>query len=788
MGDNGKIVSSRDFFAKYGLAEEGGMRLDRDPALPGVQNPQFAEAEIAADYNSLSSEEKYAVFTLLKDRHETELLKKLIDKNIYSENPEYGSDKEWVARYFSDLNAFTDQIKGMKGEGRDIWDIRLSLEYGLYVYNGRIEGLQGKLMDYGHQPWEIEGMRSSVMESLGQLYRDTGPAYWDSDGDSYFDRSDADPYYPAVNRDTDGDGAGDSIDRDITNGQEWSGMKPGESLKSQGCDVGRNEDGSFEITIRIHLEASDECRDKEGIHQKITDPEFRATKAKEMEDFFKEHLAEDAKGFRLNVEFVEDGEDAHHTVEVTDKIIKDKNFRSNAGEWHISEFDHPGVPTHETMHLLGLPDLYHEGLVDGMMRDRTFSPGFTELEPRNIMGSDYTTSQIYGRDLKKIVSNARKQLARNAEAGQHWMEAREESRAGGRDAETGPASQLIGGIDGFLEFQEETVDETDDDWGRGMSLLNSGIALIQEDPENAELLVRLQRLSSRLKGNPQLNKILDYFNHESVISKLDDGQRWRICELFVEAGRSGDAIRIMKSLAQREPDKFLYETVDFMRGKKLYQEAFDLIDSVDRSFDLRRNLDLIKVELLCDMNRTDEAKTLFRECAESLIGTQSGVNNDESLENKIQIAKFALRLRLYDSAKEYYTAAAADAIASGNIDQLTELTAWLATEERTALKESGLSATYEKICKEILKKNPYDISAYMDLVWNAYDQGDEKKAADYVGKLSAVVREIEDTHLLDAYMPEDKDELLEKFHLEHLQPERRADFLNLLKKSGLLES
>lgn len=408
-----KTLQLSEFIQKYsvdGASLDKLFALDQDLVRPGFQNPNFKAEEIVADYNALSAGDRYIVFNIFSKRGDIELMKQIVDCEAPQSSNLYpllaGGIDPWKEK-------LVDQVK----KGADVWAIRLGLAEGLFKYDTMLAAMQEVYIAEQKPATDIAGIRLHVFNKLKGLYGDmqpkdgSGSIYWDTDGDFspyvslasmeiYFDHKDADPLDVYVNQDNDGDGVTDSADAGDADPNVWSHMAPATMLKTKRFDVVRAQDGSHTILLRIYLKPAEGSGNT--LAEMLGDQELLDKTAASIEDYFQEHLEKGASGLALDIQFVNDAAAAHQVVEVSD----DNKFRACSIKWRAATLSQPYVMTHEVMHLLGLPDRYHEGLVDGKLRDHTLAPGFVMIDPMNLMSQESDTSVIRASQVKTIIALA----------------------------------------------------------------------------------------------------------------------------------------------------------------------------------------------------------------------------------------------------------------------------------------------------------------------------------------------------------------------------------------------
>lgn len=224
------------------------------------------------------------------------------------------------------IDDFVDWLEGLLGGGDE---------------GGGEAGDGGGDADEGDEPEEEE---VDDTDTDGDGVRDAEDAFplnyhesTDTDGDGVGDESDAFPEDPDETRDSDCDGVGDNADEEfdgeVTTTVEypWSDGRYGWTSR---FDLTTTGEGEYTATVRIYLDGP-------------RDDEREADWEETTEDMWSQENLE------VDVEFVDDEDDAHTTVDVDEGA-----GRANAGQWFTE--DGGLTAAHEIGHHLGLVDEYED--------------------------------------------------------------------------------------------------------------------------------------------------------------------------------------------------------------------------------------------------------------------------------------------------------------------------------------------------------------------------------------------------------------------------------------------
>lgn len=431
MGDD---LTLKGFMLKYGL-DKGWVPLDQDPNTADVQNQNIDIPTFLTDFNSLSYEDRFVFFKLLEKHSEHELLK-IISGRLPDQDIDKDSLMKQVRRFREDMQAKTGttdyflrparEHSNQPKEMPNKWEIRYEIEKGLYSIGSMLSTAQALYVRKQQVSEVIEDLRNQVGDELRELYRvigfdgdlslcnlPSGSLYFDSDDDFdpetppnqrdlYFDDKDFASMDRSEFKDSDGDGIGDNADIEPNNAAVWSGIKEGEMISVPGlCDVTRDKDDRYKITIRIHFVAADDLNSKQ--RSEMLNEEYLSQLVKSINEAYIKHREEGAESIDLDVQFVNRQQDAHHTV----WLSGDDVYRLNYILWGSKILRFPWCILHEVMHLLGLPDLYHEIAVHGGIRDHTMQPGLRMIDRANIMAEGLDIIRL--QQLKGIIVRCSKQ-------------------------------------------------------------------------------------------------------------------------------------------------------------------------------------------------------------------------------------------------------------------------------------------------------------------------------------------------------------------------------------------
>lgn len=395
-----EIKTYGDFVAKYGL-DDSWQSFDEDKTLPGFQNKKFRLEEIISDFNSLSNEDRFVLFRQFRGRHERELLRAITGTTSHVD----------AENLMNAVGQFKSNVYGKLFGRKDRWEIRFEIAKGLFAIEDMLEMAQANFVKTQEPVEAFTQLREKIFREMVELYRCTGsdfPGCSSTGGNMYFDTDDDFTRYADSKErelffdDKDSNPLDPWEHVDLTT--QWRGLSPSESVSVRNlCDVKRDKDGRYQITVKIHLKPAEDLKD-ERMRAKLQEPQYLEWKARLINHFYETHRDADAANIVLDVRFVLDPKEAHHTVEVSGNNY----YRSHSGQWQsdILYNSEAGVMLHEVMHSLGLPDYYHETAVDSGIRDRTFRPGFVLIDPENIMNGTPPEPKIRAIQMRHIIYSA----------------------------------------------------------------------------------------------------------------------------------------------------------------------------------------------------------------------------------------------------------------------------------------------------------------------------------------------------------------------------------------------
>lgn len=362
------IKSAEDFFAKYNL-ESASASIDHDLQIEGVQS-NVETATIIEDFNSLPSPNRYAVFVRLERGGDKELLKKITGfKWTMDDVKQHG------------LMPIQDQLKNMRAELKtgELWEKRLAIVQNLFalgelaIFCSSTKACAEKLFHSDALSQETS-TKYFIEDELADIYRHSGKLLWDTDGD--FDPLQPDEWeYAFDHKDILPLDKDCKIDSDIL-----FNFPVGESAEIVGGDVKRTSENEFEISMTLYVKA-DETGNEKAIKEKCLNEGYLQDLKKRIEDQFNRTVEKGKYKFRFNVTFQMAGPEDYSAVQFTDRNIQ----RGHAYLWDARILNSPPLLLHETFHHLGFPDYYSEAVVDGGIREFTFKPGYSVIEPNHLM-------------------------------------------------------------------------------------------------------------------------------------------------------------------------------------------------------------------------------------------------------------------------------------------------------------------------------------------------------------------------------------------------------------------
>lgn len=781
-----RITQLSDFIAKYsadGKSLDKIFSLDQDLATPGFQNSSFKAEEVIADYRELAPQDRFIIFNIFKKRGDTELMKQLVG---------YGSSPLTnLYPLLNGLDKFKEDLMFDLKTGKDDWSVRLNLAEGLFKYGAMLATIQEQYVGEQRPATAIAELRLLVFNKLKDLYGEVQPAdgsgskYWDTDGDfspyvekaameNYFDHKDADPLNPKIVADSDGDGVDDDNDADSKDKKIWSHIGPASTIKTNFFDVIRAEDGSHTIVIRIFLKPVNGSGD--DLAEQLADPAFLEKTSQAIESYYIGHLETGAEDIKLDVQFVTDEKQAHRVVEVSDNNY----FRACSTKWRAEVFKKPEVMTHEVMHLLGLPDYYHEGLVDGKLRDHTLEPGFVKIDPLNLMNNEADDSIIRGWQVRRIVAGAWSYRIRGEDA-------RPAKKAGLDDDGLIPDNKIFGSKPKQPKSKIELLKESLRFEWMEVFIFKGKIPLADLEATFDEIKIMADKhlkdvglqvmlvQSAYLCGKKELADSLLSLLLQKKQLPPDSEEVGSIADIAWDMGRKQDALAFLKpysgksQMASELYVEYLYRVSDF---KELRTATYALLKKWPDSYDGHKYLAYLAIEdgdfarMRVEFKRTEEldefggmdidsivkrliAKGYIAEAKSFYLDEQLDPRSGSELSKAITLKHYASMLNQAGMSAEAILYFKEAYLLSAKVDGGQPATRECFNAYVAALKGLGSHEELVKLYQGILAADPYAMDKQFSLT-NVYILAQQyDKAARQIVDMIIVTKTVRDGHKLD---------------------------------------
>ncbi|GEM_PF-6343786 len=374
-------ITPKEFLDRYTITLQ-----DTDPFAPGIQSdtPELLGEALDVFQHSTSSQEKYEILRSFEDRKQWETLRYLTRNK--------GAPQEEI---FLNINSILDHYKDEDHffDNSDPWSARTSiytslLSLKLFLVSKKTEAVnQGDPWIYHHAATEIRSSLDSVYEYVAKRGLLT---LFDTDQDGVFDDVDLFPL-EVDPPDEDKDGVENTYDPKPQEASQWNPLPNNTLVETEKFDMIRKGEKTT-LTVKIYLEADADI-------QKLEVNSFKRKTKALAEAFFMKQREANGDDIRLKMVFVDDPLFAHHQV-----YLHSKMDRMNSNNWDLSIVDQAPVLMHETMHLLGFPDRYHEILVSEATRDHTIEPGWNYHSAHDVMKDDSESSLILSRDLRQRIA------------------------------------------------------------------------------------------------------------------------------------------------------------------------------------------------------------------------------------------------------------------------------------------------------------------------------------------------------------------------------------------------
>lgn len=758
---NGKITTAWEFFEKYDLVYRSG-RLDQASGGDRAQDGVDLE-ELARDYEALKPAERYAIFARLVSGGETAALDRISGLRKAAE-------RHGLAPITKLINDFKD---GRYKKDGGLWAGRLAIAETIYLSSEWLKANEKFYISNQLPTTHLEVFRAGLHGRVSELYLASGREFWDTDGDFdpnalpserdyFFDDRDANPIDPNEDRDMDGDLVPDRIDRLSNDRRVWNHIPAGGEVQGQEYDVAHLGGEKYEIRLNIYLESTDDAIDREGVQQLIS-KEKRQALEKGVEKFYAEHIEKSGRDIRLRLRFVDTKDDAHVTVSVTDN----ETFRPRSTHWNMKTMARPAVVMHEVLHLLGLPDYYHEEYVDGAVRDHTLAPGFELIDPKNIMANCHIPDAVIRTSqMRRIIASVRKKTAEKAvpsaekpakrgevhtTVSYHWVT---------QWLERPDKSKGVGTIEGDAGHELQEAAEFLE-------------AALKDSPDDYELLKDMARIHW-LRG--ETDAASSCWRRLSQSGLKSDMAREVATDLW-DAGKRDEAIATLKDALQGHPEdiELKGELAEYLLELKRPDEAYQYIKER-----LAERPDswwgqALHIIALFELGKVEESREVFKHAIQSV---------DSSYQLSSKVAKYFIGLGNIDEAERIYFFDES-AIPSGRYRYVRYLdfAELLAAHKKWApariyfekafsnTKESpskilgfgryletlealGDYKTIIKVISADVAEDPYNTMAHRNLYRAYISDGDYEKAARQLVEIIRIADRVRHGHKLDTVSPE----------------------------------
>ncbi len=399
------VRTAQEYLAKYELTARTGT-VDQNPLEDGVQSDDLDLAGAVRDYATLSAEDRYRVFTHLRARGDTELLRELISFKVRESDVRRWGIHHYLNQHLGSFRKEGETFVFQKGEMQrrldaaeaksatvDRWAARMAIAEEEFMLDALI-GMDQAIISGGlaMKAAENDGLHSTgfqdlfdvrrrVRDRLAMVYteyrpetpkRSTANALWDTDRDGYFDHEDPQPLErnigPLVSSSTENPEQYEHVfERPERIAAAWREIPVGHTV-TDGL-VSATRTGNHRIRISLDVPICAEA----GAEKFVTSQALKQL-AKRAEGAFAKIIERGDVTFDVRIHFrrVDDPQQASIT-------FSSQDGRANLHHWTPDVFAQKSglIAAHELCHLaFGLDDYYHETLTE---RDRTVQPGYAVL-------------------------------------------------------------------------------------------------------------------------------------------------------------------------------------------------------------------------------------------------------------------------------------------------------------------------------------------------------------------------------------------------------------------------
>lgn len=366
-----QVKSVENFFQNQGLDPQ--KRVDQDLIEPGVQNDRIDLDQFSADYWNLSPEDRFQVFTHLRNTQETELLKHLLDFKSQSIPKRFGDFEDYISEGLeSAKNHFSNDQLSAAERRADYAEMIYRLDY--ILSQGALNLISSTDDEVYHDYYSL--VRGEVALEVYRISKLAGFENIDSDEDGVVDPEDIYPLDSRYAYDSDRDGVSDKLDVDPDDLLQNFPLEVGEKAVLEGFEIHRLSETEFSIGINVKFVYPDE-----DILPHIRDEKLAALFKRRVEKTFEKVINhEDGRyQFNVNLNFQFVRSDRLNNISDSDLLIKvSKRARDHSRNWSPQTFSEEPTMTavHELMHHLDWEDFYNEPIVDNDVRNRSLHPKY----------------------------------------------------------------------------------------------------------------------------------------------------------------------------------------------------------------------------------------------------------------------------------------------------------------------------------------------------------------------------------------------------------------------------